>query len=68
MRVQRTPHINRYQRDLLYGLLKTLERHGLAGPLEERGGSSPRGPDEAVTWAVWDLGLLLWERLLGAGE
>lgn len=56
---------------VLYSILKTLERHGLAGPLaldhldDDRGHDA--GPDEPQTWAIWDFGILLVEHLLDVG-
>lgn len=45
---------------LMYPLLKTLERHGLAGPLP---GKIESTPDMPVEWAIWDFGILVLERL-----
>jgi hypothetical protein len=45
---------------LMYPLLKTLERHGLAGPLS---GPIESTPDTPVEWAIWDFGVLVLERL-----
>ncbi|HEX4806268.1 MAG TPA: hypothetical protein VFU94_10220 [Conexibacter sp.] len=45
---------------VLYPILKTLERHGLAGPLRPARSGDPDGP---VEWAIWDFGLLLLGRL-----
>jgi hypothetical protein len=50
---------------VLYPMLKTLERHGLAGPLRP---ADPGDPDGPVEWAVWDFGLLLLDRLFPAGH
>ena len=49
---------------VLYPMLKTLERHGLAGPLHP---AQPGDPDGPVEWAIWDFGLLLLERLYPTG-
>jgi hypothetical protein len=48
---------------IAYAILKTLERHGLAGP------QSPPSPDPDVTniWVPWDFGIFLYERLLAEG-
>ncbi len=43
---------------LMYPLLKTLERHGLAGPL-----SSTSDPGAAVEWGIWEFGVLVLDRL-----
>jgi hypothetical protein len=45
---------------LMYPLLKTLERHGLAGP---RPTKTDVTPDTAVEWAIWEFGILVLERL-----
>lgn len=50
---------------LLYPLLKTLERHGLAGPLSP---SAPGDPDGPIEWAIWDFGLLLTNRIFPASR
>ncbi|MEX2197073.1 MAG: hypothetical protein WD844_17510 [Thermoleophilaceae bacterium] len=50
---------------VLYPLLKTLERHGLAGPLRP----APAGdPDSPIEWAIWDFGLLFLDRLFPPGS
>lgn len=49
---------------LSYPLLKTLERHGLAGPLAD---DQIKGPDDAQVWAIWDFGILMIDRLLQEG-
>jgi hypothetical protein len=56
---------------VVYTLLKTLERHGLAGPVPPRvidGGAASGEHDEyedpAQEWEIWDFGALLVERLL----
>jgi hypothetical protein len=57
---------------VLYALLKTLERHGLAGQLPSRvidgGDAAGVGPDTPQMWAIWDFGILLTEQLLREGE
>jgi hypothetical protein len=57
---------------VLYALLKTLERHGLAGQLASQtidgGGPAGDGPDDPRRWAIWDFGILLIERLLYEGS
>lgn len=45
---------------LMYPLLKTLERHGLAGPVP---GGDAGAPYAAVEWAIWEFGTLVLERL-----
>jgi hypothetical protein len=45
---------------VLYPILKTLERHGLAGPLKPGRSGDPDGPAE---WAIWEFGILLLDRL-----
>jgi hypothetical protein len=50
---------------VLYPMLKTLERHGLAGPLRP---GQAGDPDDPVEWAVWDFGLLLLDRLFPQGR
>ena len=49
----------------MYSILKTLEQHGLAGPLGDHGEKSP---DSVVTWAIWDFGVLLMEKLFDVGR
>lgn len=46
-----------------YPILKTLERHGMAGP------QSPPSPDPdvAVKWAIWDFGIFIYQKLLEEG-
>lgn len=46
---------------VLYPMLKTLERHGLAGPMTPPSSD----PDQTIVWGVWDFGVLLYEKLLG---
>jgi hypothetical protein len=57
---------------VLYPILKTLERHGLAGDLSgtpmNRPVSEFADPDRARVWAIWDFGILLIDRLLEVGE
>jgi hypothetical protein len=48
---------------VLYPMLKTLERHGLAGPMTP----PSNNPDQAIVWGVWDFGVLLYEKLLSEG-
>jgi hypothetical protein len=50
---------------VMYALLKTLERHGLAGPVED---GRPKKLDPGVKWIIWDFGQLLYDRLLAVGE
>lgn len=47
-----------------YAILKTLERHGLAGPQNP----PTADPDTAIKWIPWDFGILLYERLLAEGR
>lgn len=43
-----------------YPILKTLERHGLAGPQSP----ATADPDSPVLWAPWDFGLFVHKELL----
>ena len=45
---------------VLYPILKTLERHGLAGSMTP----PSENPDQSFIWSVWDFGVLLYEKLL----
>lgn len=57
---------------VLYPILKTLERHGLAGELARSARDRPlpehADPDRTRTWAIWDFGILLIEKLLDEGR
>ncbi|WP_194903962.1 hypothetical protein [Catenulispora rubra] len=46
-----------------YPILKTLERHGMAGPQ-----SPPSAdPDQVIKWVPWDFGIYVHQKLLAEG-
>ncbi|MEV4414073.1 hypothetical protein [Catellatospora sp. NPDC049609] len=47
---------------VVYAILKTLERHGIAGPMTP----PSQDLDQSILWSIWDFGLLLHRTILKA--